>query len=42
MRLLNIYTLDFKEFDERPLDTYFILSHRWGEEEVTYKDVRKA
>lgn len=39
MRLLNVHTLelaDFSELDDLP--TYMILSHRWSDEEVSYKD----
>jgi Heterokaryon incompatibility protein (HET) len=42
MRLLNVSTLDFQEFtreDDTP--EYAILSHTWGNEEITYKDMRK-
>ncbi|USW54893.1 Putative heterokaryon incompatibility [Septoria linicola] len=37
MRLINIHTVQFQEFadDERP--PYAIASHRWGEEETSYK-----
>ncbi|KAK5711196.1 hypothetical protein LTR17_018544 [Elasticomyces elasticus] len=40
MRLLDISTLQFRDFgdDERP--PYAIASHRWGSEEATYKDVQ--
>lgn len=37
MRLLNIYTLNFREFSAR-VPPYYILSHRWGEEEVSYEE----
>ena len=42
MRLLNVRTLAFENFirdEETP--KYAILSHTWGDEEVTYKDMRK-
>lgn len=41
MRLLNVETLDFAEFVGEVGDgipPYAILSHTWGDEEVTYKD----
>ncbi|KAK6436253.1 hypothetical protein LTR95_007555 [Oleoguttula sp. CCFEE 5521] len=40
MRLLNIHTLELKDFvidSDRP--PYAIASHRWGAEEITYKDL---
>nr|OQO28369.1 hypothetical protein B0A51_04646 [Rachicladosporium sp. CCFEE 5018] len=40
MRLLNIHTLELKDFvsdSDRP--PYAIASHRWGAEEVTYRDL---
>lgn len=41
MRLLNISTLELKEFGESNLPPYAIASHRWTTDETTYKDVRK-
>ena len=41
MRLLNIHSLQLKEFTGRNIPKYCILSHRWGEEEVSYKEFRK-
>ena len=38
MRLLNTTTLQFKDFYDNP-PRYAILSHRWEDEEVSYKDV---
>ena len=41
MRLINIHTLELREFGEdRP--HYAILSHRWSDDEVTYKDFVKG
>jgi len=43
MRLLNTNTLNLEEFitvDQAPL--YAILSHTWGAEEVTFKDLRSG
>lgn len=42
MRLLNIDTFEFTEFyrsDQTP--PYIVTSHRWTDDEVTYKDVLK-
>lgn len=41
MRLINIYTLELEEFFTTQTPRYYILSHRWGPEEVNYKDYRK-
>lgn len=41
MRLINVQTLAFEEFDGDEYPPYGILSHRWEEEEVTYQDVVK-
>jgi hypothetical protein len=41
MHLLNVHTLKLKSFDLRHAPKYAILSHTWGEEEVTYKDITK-
>ena len=41
MRLLHTETLTFEEFFETGLPLYAILSHRWGESEVSYKDMAK-
>ncbi|KAK4609458.1 Vegetative incompatibility protein HET-E-1 [Fulvia fulva] len=38
MRLINIHTLEFKEFFGRTRPGYAILSHRWGEREISYQD----
>jgi hypothetical protein len=42
MRLLNTTTLEFEEFVGRPTEEYAILSHRWGDEEVSFKEYRKS
>lgn len=39
MRLLSTTTLSFGEFFNAEVPPYCILSHRWGEDEVTYHDV---
>ena len=41
MRLIHTRTKQFKEFYEPNIPKYAILSHRWGEEESTYKEFRK-
>lgn len=38
MRLLNVKTLKLEEF-HKDTPKYGILSHRWNEEEVTYRDI---
>jgi hypothetical protein len=41
MRLLDTKTLELKTFlDERNVPKYAILSHTWGEEEVTFEDLK--
>jgi hypothetical protein len=40
MRLLNTSTLKLEEFFSRPIPPYVILSHTWGDEEVTYQDMQ--
>ena len=43
MRLLNCLTLESKEFfDDGNTPVYIILSHRWSDDEVSYKDFRKG
>jgi hypothetical protein len=39
MRLLNTETLEFAEFFDDDVPAYAILSHTWGREEVTHKDM---
>jgi hypothetical protein len=41
MHLLNVHTFKLASFDLRNVPKYAILSHTWGEEEVTYKDITK-
>ncbi|WPB06452.1 uncharacterized protein RHO25_011109 [Cercospora beticola] len=41
MRLLNVSTLELKEFGESSIPPYYIASHRWTSDETTYKDVKK-
>ncbi|KAH6647910.1 heterokaryon incompatibility protein-domain-containing protein [Truncatella angustata] len=39
MRLLDARTLEFKEFFGKPTPRYAILSHTWGNDEVSYQDM---
>ncbi|KAK4213504.1 heterokaryon incompatibility protein-domain-containing protein [Rhypophila decipiens] len=39
MRLLNVETLQLEVFDGGPRVTFAILSHTWGEEEVSFQDM---
>lgn len=39
MRLLNVYTFEFAEFEGDHLPPYKITSHRWTKDEVTFEDV---
>ncbi|KAJ2966180.1 hypothetical protein NQ176_g10268 [Zarea fungicola] len=38
MRLINVSSLDIEEFHGHQIPKYAILSHTWGEEEVTLQD----
>lgn len=40
MRLLNVHTLLLEEFNESKAPPYAILSHTWGEGEVTFDDIQ--
>ncbi|KAI0114015.1 heterokaryon incompatibility protein-domain-containing protein [Nemania sp. FL0031] len=42
MRLLDVDSLAICEFTEDHVPPYAILSHKWGEEEVTFKDMIKG
>ena len=42
MRLLNAHDLHFEEFYDLDIPRYAILSHRWGQEEVSFKEMRKS
>lgn len=42
IRLLNVYTLHFEEFHEADAPPYAIASHRWQNNETTFKDVLKS
>ncbi|KAF3809792.1 Vegetative incompatibility protein HET-E-1 [Colletotrichum gloeosporioides] len=39
MRLLDARTLRVLEFNNDAIPPYAILSHTWGEEEITYQDL---
>jgi len=39
MRLLATKTISLHEFHDGDIPPYAILSHRWGQEEVTFNDV---
>lgn len=39
MRLIHTQTLALHEYFEKDVPPYAILSHRWEEDEVTYKDM---
>ena len=41
MRLINIHTLQLEEFSSTPPE-YAILSHRWTDDEISYKDFVKG
>ncbi|KAK0649253.1 hypothetical protein B0T16DRAFT_409711 [Cercophora newfieldiana] len=38
MRLINIDTLEMKEFFEHNTPRYAVLSHTWGDEEISFQD----
>ncbi|KAK4973506.1 hypothetical protein LTR42_005495 [Elasticomyces elasticus] len=42
MRLLNTTSYELKEFLGDRVPDYVIISHRWGDDETTYKDFRKG
>jgi hypothetical protein len=42
MRLLNTATLQVEEFPKSEVPEYVILSHTWGDEEVTLQDVQSG
>ncbi|KAL8992843.1 MAG: hypothetical protein Q9169_006791 [Polycauliona sp. 2 TL-2023] len=41
MRLLNTQSLEFAEFFDSKVPKYAILSHRWGEREIGFKEILK-
>lgn len=38
MRLINTSTLDLEHFHERNIPEYVILSHTWGDQEISFQD----
>ncbi|KAJ4992315.1 hypothetical protein SVAN01_02334 [Stagonosporopsis vannaccii] len=40
MRVLCVKDLKFKEFHDMPKDDYAILSHVWGDKEISYNDMK--
>jgi hypothetical protein len=42
MRLLNATTLRFEDFDGDDIPRYVILSHRWEQDEISYREMSKA
>jgi len=38
MRLLNVKTMKLEEFFEKSIPAYAILSHTWGEDEITFRE----
>lgn len=42
MRLIHTTTLGLSEFLDDEIPAYAILSHRWGKDEVSFKDYRKG
>jgi hypothetical protein len=42
MRLIHIETLDIYEFIGDKIPPYAILSHRWEDDEISFKDLRKS
>ncbi|KAK5126115.1 hypothetical protein LTR85_011470 [Meristemomyces frigidus] len=42
MRLITVHALEFEEFYDVQVPPYAILSHRWGEKEISYKDYAKG
>jgi hypothetical protein len=42
MRLINTTTLQLEEFVPSLIPEYVVLSHTWGEDEVSFKDIKEA
>ncbi|KAK5637138.1 hypothetical protein RRF57_012850 [Xylaria bambusicola] len=42
MRLVNTENLQIQEFRDDNIKKYVILSHTWGEEEVTFQDMKRT
>ncbi|KAG8526146.1 uncharacterized protein KY384_000139 [Bacidia gigantensis] len=41
MRLINTNSLELEEFFDSKIPEYAILSHRWGQKEISFKEFRK-
>ena len=41
IRLLNVESLELEEFDDDRIPPYVIASHRWTEDEATFKDLQE-
>lgn len=41
LHIIDVQTFEFKSYEEDAAPKYAILSHTWGDDEVTYKDMRK-
>lgn len=41
MRLVNAKTLALEEFQDNNIPRYAILSHTWGEDEMSFEDMQK-
>jgi Heterokaryon incompatibility protein (HET) len=39
MRLLNTETLRLQQFYQEPFPPYAILSHRWGDQEISFQEL---
>lgn len=42
MYLINVHTFELELFSAGNVPKYCILSHRWGDDEVTFKEFRKG
>jgi hypothetical protein len=42
MHLLDSKTLKLKEFRENQIPKYAILSHTWGEDEISFQDMQQG
>jgi hypothetical protein len=42
MRLINVETNRLEEFDESEIPQYAILSHTWGDEEVSFQEINQG
>lgn len=42
MRLINVRNHEFQEFFDKRIPPYAIVSHRWGDSELSFKDFRRV